>query len=319
MSAVVTCLADYPPELLRHMVQDDTVTIRIADRTAGQDHVPALVAGATVVIGDPARLFVLNQTALTAMAGCRLIVQPSVGVDTVDLPAAADLGIPVANTPGYNAAAVADWVLMAALVLLRDGIIAHLGMRDGRWERPSLGRELGALTVGLVGAGATAQAVAQRLTGFGSTIVHTSPSGRPLPGSRAVTIAEAFDVSDIISLHAPLTADTRGLIGRVELAAMKPHTILINAARGPLVDEAALVLALSTGGPPGLVALDVFDEEPLPADSPLRRLPGVYLTPHVAASSVQARIRVREMVARSVRRALAGEPPEHPVNPQGLG
>jgi D-3-phosphoglycerate dehydrogenase len=319
MPPLLVCLADYPPELLRDMASDDTVEIRHADRGAGQWRVPELVAGATVVIGDPARQFVLDRKAIAAMPGCRLIVQPSVGVDTVDVAAAAEAGIAVANTPGYNAEAVADWVIMSALILLRDGVVTHLGMRAGRWDRPVLGRELGALTVGLVGAGATARAVAARLAGFGSRVVHASPSGRSLPGSRPATLGELLAVSDVVSLHAPLTTATRGLIGADQLAAMKPDALLINAARGPLIDQDALTSALTAGGPPSRVALDVFDEEPLPADSPLRALAGGYLSPHVAASSVQARARVRAMVARAVRRGLAGLPAEHLVEGSAPG
>jgi D-3-phosphoglycerate dehydrogenase len=310
---VIACLADYDAELVRQWAGRDDIEIRLADRSAGQDQVAELVAGASVVIGDPGRTFALDADAIAAMTEPRLIIQPSVGYDTVDVAAAADRGIPVANAAGYNADAVADWVLMAVLVLLRGGVQADTGMRAGRWDRMPLGRELGAMTVGIVGMGSVGGAVARRVQGFGSTVLCTRRSDRDVPGAARVPLAELLRRSDIVTVHLPLTETTRRMIGAAELGLMRDGSILVNSSRGPVVDQDALVDALR-GGRPAAAALDVFDTEPLAADSPLRSLPQVYLSPHIAAGTEQARTRVRAMVAEHLRRALDGRPPRHVVN-----
>lgn len=318
MTAVIACLADYSAELVRSLAGHDDIEVRIADRRGPQGQVAQLVAGATVVIGDPARRFVLDATAIAAMDSARLIEQPSVGYDTVDVVAATARGIPVANAPGYNADAVADWVLMAMLMLLRDGIGADAGMRAGGWAHPPLGRELGAMTVGIVGMGAVGSAVARRLAGFGSDVVYTSRSGRPsVPGAERLELPDLLCRSDIITVHLPITEQTRGLIGTAELAAMRDGAILVNSSRGAVVDQDALVAGLSSGRP-ARAALDVFAVEPLPADSPLRAMSQVYLSPHIAAGTEQARMRVREMVGRNLRRVLDGQPSENVVNAEAV-
>src|SRR5699024_8051356 len=185
-------------------------------------------------------------------------------------------------------------------------------LRHRGWHAPDLGRELGALTVGLLGYGAVGQAVHRRLRGFGATVLTTSqgpvPQVAELP--RFVDLAELLESSDVLSLHAPLTAETRHMFDEQAFARMREGSVLVNAARGGLVDEDALVAALRRGRP-AAAALDVFEPEPLPESSPLLDLEQVYLTPHIAASSQQARVRVRAMVRDNLRRAVLGEPLTH--------
>ncbi|MFI6600016.1 NAD(P)-dependent oxidoreductase [Nonomuraea sp. NPDC050536] len=294
---IIACLSAYDADLVRELAGTDEVQVRTAPESG--DGVIPLVEDADIVIADAARRFPMDAEVIDAMARCRFIQLPAAGYDTVDVARAAERGIPVANAPGYNADAVADWVVMGALNVLR--------------APEPLGRELGALTVGLVGMGAVARAVVARLRGFGSGIVFSARSPRDVPGGRQVELAELLEVSDVVSLHLALTPETRGVIGRAELAGMRDGAILVNSARGALVDQDALVEGLRAGKPAG-AALDVFDPEPLPADSPLRGLPNVYLSPHIGAGTWQARHRVRGMVADNLRRVLAGEPPLHVVN-----
>lgn len=310
---VVCCLSAYDEQLVREFVGTDEVEIRVASRDGDRTELHALVADADVVIADAARHYVLDRAAVAAMRRCRFIQQPAVGYDSVDVEQAARQGIPVANTPGVNAAAVADWVIMAVLTVLRDGIAAAVSMREARPFTAELGTELGALTVGLVGMGAVGVEVAARLHGFGSTVVYTARRPKTVPGARQATFDELLTQSDVVSLHLPLTPSTRGMVGAAELAGMKPGAILVNAARGGLVDADALVAGLRAGRP-AAAALDVFEPEPLVADSPLRGLDNVFLSPHIAANSRQARVRVRRAVAENLRRVLGGQPPLHVVN-----
>ncbi|MGI8418942.1 MAG: 2-hydroxyacid dehydrogenase [Nakamurella sp.] len=317
---VITCLSRYNAELVRAMAGRDDIEVLQPDPDAGQAQVAALVADADIVISDAARRYVLDATVIAAMRRCRLIEQPSVGYNTVDVDAASRRGIPVANAPGYNAEAVADWVLMAVLVLLRDGLTADAVMRRGEWPPWPNGRELGSLTVGVVGMGNIGSAVARRVHGFGSPVLYTSR--RDHQGDRAgdpqrVELPELLRRSDIVTLHVPQTGATTGLIGAAELAAMRERSILVNASRGSVVDEGALICALREGRP-AQAALDVFHIEPLAADSELRSLPNVYLSPHIAANSEQARERVHAMVATNLQRVLGGGTPEHVVNPEVL-
>jgi phosphoglycerate dehydrogenase-like enzyme len=317
---VIACLSAYRAELVREMAGRDDVDVLIPEGRPDQAGVVRLVTDADIVISDAARRFVVDATAIRAMRRCRLIEQPSVGYNSVDVHAATARGIPVANTPGYNADAVADWVVMAVLTLLRDGLAADAVMRRGEWPPWMHGRELGALTVGIVGMGNTGSAVARRVRGFGSPVLYTSRRTTcvaGVPEAARVELAELLRRSDIVSLHVPQTPATTGLIGAAELAAMREGSILVNSSRGPVLDETALIDALRRGRP-AHAALDVFHAEPLSVDSPLRRLPNVYLSPHIAANSVQARDRVHRMVARNLRLVLDGGRPEHVVNPESI-
>lgn len=300
----ILCLSNYPAELVEGWVEGLDCRVTVAGREQQLSELDT--SDVEITIGDASRHFVLDAAAIERLPRCRVILQPSVGVDgVVDVAAARERGIAVANVPGYNAEAVADWTIMAMLIVLRHGVSSEL--RNRAWHAPELGRELGALTVGLIGYGAVGQAVHRRLRGFGSTVIATAPEipqGEDLP-----TFVELNDLvasCDVLSLHAPLTEETRHLLDAPMLARMRTGSVLVNAARGGLVDEAALVAALRRGRPTA-AALDVFEPEPLAESSPLLGLDQVYLTPHIAASSQQARGRVRAMMRDNLRRAVRGE------------
>ena len=299
------CLSDYPRELVQGWVAGLDVEVLVADRSAHIGDLTEDLRRADVVIGDAARRFRLDAAAIAELHRCRLIMHPAVGLDGVlDTGAAAAQGIRVQNAPGYNAEAVADWALMAMLLLLRDAVAAEQALRADGWARLPLGRELGALTVGIVGYGAIGRAVHQRLRGFGAAVLVSDP--RPVPGSVAlqVELDELLQRSDVVTLHAPLTQATEHLLDATKFAAMRDGSVLVNAARGGLIVEEDLAAALRVGRPRG-AALDVFASEPLPDGSPLRELDNVYLSPHAAAGTQQARERVRALVGETVRSAFA--------------
>lgn len=303
---LLLCLSDYPVELVAGWVAGSDVEVAVLDRAARPADHGELLARADVVIADAARRLVLDADAIGLLERCRLVVVPAAGIDgSVDETAAAAAGLTVLNTPGYNADAVADWTIGAII----DALRAPTDLRDSGWVASPLGRELGAVTVGLVGHGAIGRAIRRRLTGFGTNVLYTrsSPPSPSDPPGR-VSLAELFTRSDVVSLHAPLTPQTAGMIGAEQFAAMPDNSVFINAARGGLVVEADLVAALRAGRPARAV-LDVFVTEPLPADHPLRSLDTARLTPHVAAGTRQARQRVRAMVGAAVREAFGLQHP----------
>jgi glyoxylate reductase len=235
----------------------------------------------------------------------------AVGVDNIDLAAATERGVPVGNTPGVLTEATADlaWALMlSAARRLPEGDRALRG-GDWRWEPDFLlGRDVHGATLGIVGMGRIGSAVARRAEGFEMEVIHTSHSG-------GVPLDELLERSDFVSLHAPLTPDTRGIIGEQALRRMKPTAILVNTARGPLVDTDALVRALSEGWIAG-AALDVTDPEPLPPDHPLLGCPGLTIAPHVGSATVTTREAMADLAVDNLLAALRGERMPHCANPE---
>ncbi len=306
MPARVLLLSPWNRELVQGWFGERAEVVEAPPPPAPEE-LKRLAADAAVVIGDQRHKHRLGRDVLEVMKGCRLIQMPAVGFDVVDHRAAADLGIPVANCAGYNRDAVADWVVMAILNLLRFGAYGDRKMRKGEWPYPQMrGRELGALTVGIVGLGNVGSAVASRVTAFGSRILFCDVVPKGFLGTQQVSFETLLRESDVVTVHTPLDHDTRALIDEEALGLMKPEAILVNASRGPVVDEQALVAALQARRIAG-AALDVYEVEPLPADSPLRTLENVFLAPHVGGATEQAQARVLEVVRANVERALAGE------------
>ncbi|WP_166347656.1 2-hydroxyacid dehydrogenase [Phytoactinopolyspora limicola] len=311
---IVAALWRYDPPAVAAMAAPHPVDVRVPGRGVATEE---LVRDADVVLADPSGLRPLPADIIATMGRCRLIQQPAVGVDTVDVAAATARGIAVANAAGVNSQAVAEWVVLAALTLLRGAHHSHTAMTSGGWPDPEPGRELGASTVGLIGLGNVARTVARLLDGFGCTVVahHHRPAVDLPAGVRQVPLDDLLRRSDVVSVHVPLSAATRGMLGAEELQAMRPDAILINSSRGAVVDEAALVAWLEAG-PRRRAALDVFAVEPLAPDSPLRRSHQVLLSPHVAARTAQVRARLHELVAENLRRVLSGRAILNLVNGQ---
>ena len=254
------------------------------------------------------------------MRRCLLIQQAAVGFDSIDHRAAADFGIPVANAAGYNKDSVADWTVMAMIALIRRSFWLDRQLRAGRWRaadplrgEETMGRELGAMTVGIIGMGNIGSTVAQRVAAFGARILFADAVPRTASDAVQVDFETVLRESDIVCVHAPLDVDTTALIGTEALSRMKKGSYLINAARGLIVDETALVDALRSGHLAG-AGLDVFEVEPLPSDSPLRSLDNVVLAPHRAGATLDADARLIEVVGENLMRVLDGQPPVNVVN-----
>lgn len=246
----------------------------------------------------------------------RLVHKMGAGVNTIDVDTASQLGILVANMPGANAPSVAEGTVLLMLAALRRIPELDRTTRAGRgWPSdPSLGetvRDIGGCTVGLVGYGNVARRVEHIVTAMGADVVHTSTRATGHPRWR--TLPDLLAASDVVSLHLPLTEATRGLLGRDALAAMKPGAVVVNTARGPIIDESALLTALGTGQV-AAAGLDVFETEPVPADNPLLALDNVVVTPHVSWYTVDTMRRYLTAAVDNCRRIRDGEPLTNLVN-----
>jgi len=256
---------------------------------------------------------------LAAAPRLRVVSSCSVGLDHVDLAAATARGIPVGHTPGVLTETTADLTLALMLAAARRVVEADRLVRGGAWTewRPDLllGRDLHGATVGLIGLGAIGQAVARRLSGFGCRLLGWTRSGRTVPGVEPASLDGLLAGSDFVSLHVALTPETRGLLDPARLARMKPGAILVNAARGGLVDETALAARLRSGAL-AAAGLDVFDREPLPPSSPLLGVENVVLSPHIGSASVGTRIRMADLAVENLLAGLEGRPLPACANPE---
>jgi len=277
----------------------------------------AAVTDADAVITQFARL---SAPVVAAMTRARAIVRYGIGVDNVDLDAARQHGIPVSNIPDYCIDEVADHTLSFILAMTRQVVTHTADLRAGHWRLavPVSGMKvLRDQTVGLVGFGRIGREVAARLLAFKCRVLVYDPMVPEAEiqrvGAISVPLTQLLAESDIVSLHCPSTPATRHIIGPAALAAMKPSALLVNVARGDLVDTHALLDALQSGHL-GAAALDVFDPEPLPLAHALRTLPNVVIAPHIASVSVTAVQALRQgAIARAVA-AVRGQLPDNVVN-----
>lgn len=246
----------------------------------------------------------------------------AVGVDNIDVTAATSRRIPVVNTPGVLTAATADHAMALLLATARRVVEGHAFVCAGAWKGFDaglfVGADLAGKRLGIVGFGRIGGAVARRAAGFDLELCYASRSdhGDGGVGARRVPLGELLATCDFVSLHAPLSTETFHLIDARALDSMKPGAILVNVARGPLVDEAALARALSTGHLGG-AGLDVFEQEPA-VHPGLRDHPRVVLTPHVGSGTVHTRERMAKLVCEGVAAVLRGERPDNVVNPEAL-
>lgn len=268
-------------------------------------------------------LVVRSETKVTAEVieagrNLKIIGRAGVGVDNIDVPAATARGIVVVNSPGGNTIAATEHAMALLLSLSRNIPQANSSLKEGKWNRSAFtGVQVMGKTLGVIGLGRIGGEVARRAQGFKMQVLAYDPflssEGATQQGVRLVTLDELIRTSDYITVHVPLVAETRHMIGERELAAMKKGVRIINAARGGIVDEVALCAAIKTGQVAG-AALDVFETEPLPSDSPLLGLPSIVVTPHLGASTNEAQVNVAVEVAEGVLAALRGEYVQNAVN-----
>ncbi|MGQ9907873.1 MAG: 2-hydroxyacid dehydrogenase [Candidatus Flexifilum sp.] len=250
----------------------------------------------------------------------RVISQMAVGVDNIDVAAARQRGIAIGHTPGVLTDATADLAFALLLATARRIVEAAEYVKAGRWRtwgpRTLLGADVAGATLGIIGLGRIGRAVARRASGFAMRILAYGPgltdADAASVGAQRVDLPDLLRQSDFVSLHVPLTPTTRGLINRETLALMKPSAILINTARGPVVDQAALYAALRDGVI-AAAGLDVTDPEPLPADDPLLTLPNVIVLPHIGSASIGARERMAQIAAANLIAGVTGAPLPHPL------
>jgi D-3-phosphoglycerate dehydrogenase len=257
---------------------------------------------------------------LRAARRLKVVARAGVGLDNVDVKAATQAGVMVVNAPQSNIVSAAELAVGLLLAAARNIAPANAALKQGEWKRSKYaGVELYEKTAGIVGLGRIGALVAQRLSAFGMHVIAYDPfvaAGRAAQmGVRLVSLDELLRTSDVISVHLPKTAETVGIIGEEQLATVKPSMILVNAARGGIVDEAALAAAIKEGRVAG-AGLDVYAKEPC-TDSPLFEFEQVVATPHLGASTDEAQEKAGVAVARSVRLALSGELVPDAVNVQG--
>lgn len=262
----------------------------------------------------------IDRALLEVLPRLRFISSMSVGVDHIDLSAATERGIPVGHTPGVLVETTADTTFALLMAASRRVVEADRFIRQGHWTPDNawspdffVGKDIAGATLGIVGLGAIGRAVARRADGFGMQVLGWNRTPRDVPGVELVTLETLLTRSDFVVITVALSDDTRNLVNAERIALMKNDAVLVNTARGGIVDEHALAAALSAGR---LLAagIDVFDREPVPEDNPLLSLPNVVLTPHIGSATAATRRRMADMAVDNALAALAGERMLHCAN-----
>jgi (S)-sulfolactate dehydrogenase len=278
-------LVDDPPRLLTAAASADAIVVRNRTQVRGE--------------------------LLSALKQCRVVGRLGVGLDNIDVPACEARGMKVIPATGANALSVAEYVIASAMLLLRGAYQSTAAVAAGQWPRNALssGREIGGKTLGLIGFGSIGQLTARLAQGVGMNVIAFDAMmevDHPAFAASRVRVAgldELITAADVISLHVPLVDSTRNLFDGRRIASMKRGAVLINSARGGIVDEVALAAALKSGALGG-AAIDVFDKEPLPVSAHFEDCPNLLLTPHIAGVSVESNERVSFLIAEKVLEAL---------------
>ena len=293
----------------------------VDEASGSEDAVAEAIVGAEVAVVHHAPV---TRRVLEAADELRIVVCTRGGPVNVNLDAATQRGVAVSYAPGRNAPAAAEYAIGLLLAAMRRIPETHAALREGAWRGDyyawdRAGLELEGATVGLIGYGAIGRRVARLLHAFGAQILVADPylDGAELEVGERVEVSELLERSQVVSLHARLSDETRGMIGRAEIARMPRGSVLVNTARGELLDTAALCDALDSGHL-AAAALDVFEQEPLPSDSRLLRTPRVVATPHLAGATRQTARRAARIAAEEVARYASGEPLRHVANPAVL-
>ncbi|HEY8483708.1 MAG TPA: phosphoglycerate dehydrogenase, partial [Longimicrobiales bacterium] len=307
-------------EGLEPLRADGRFEIEVRTGLKGEELARAIAGFDAVIVRSATRI---TREALAYADRLKVIGRAGVGVDNIDVEAATERGIAVLNAPSGNTISAAELTMALLLALVRRIPAADRSMKAGEWDRKSFsGIELYGKTLGLIGAGRIGREVAKRARAFEMRVIAYDPylteeQARALDIERA-SFDEVLRRADVVSLHVPLTETTAGMINEAALAKMKPGALLVNAARGGVVDEDAVCRFLQEGRLGG-AAFDVYEEEPLPADHPLRKLNNVVLTPHLGASTEEAQRNVALEIAEAVRAALTEGDFSRAVNAPAIG
>ncbi|MEM8659273.1 MAG: D-glycerate dehydrogenase [Pseudomonadota bacterium] len=264
----------------------------------------------------------IDRDLIASLPELEFVSSMSVGVDHIDVDAMTNRKLPVGHTPGVLVETTADTAFALLLAAARRIAESDRFIRHGQWSPSNVwspdffvGKDLGGATLGIIGLGEIGKAVARRATGFGMKLVASNRSAVSMPGIDILPLEELLASSDFISVHVALTDDTRNLLSADRIALIKPGAVLVNTARGGIIDESALAQAL-TDGRLSAAGIDVFSEEPITRDNPLLNLPNVVLTPHIGSASVRTRSRMADMAVANAIAALAGQTMPCCVNPQ---
>lgn len=307
--------------MLRHVAEElNEIANAIATEDDREETLLRHIEDADLLIVCYAKV---TRNIIAAAKSLKGILMWGVGVDNIDIEAATELNIPVANCPNYGTNTVADFTLALMLALARKVIDLDRQMRKN-WLWPDFqyaGTDVFGKTIGLVGCGRTGKAVARRCRGFDMTILaydpYVSERSPGVEGIEFVQLDELLTRSDFVSIHCPLTPETKNLLDRQSFAKMKSSAFFLNVARGEVVDEMALVEALDTGTIAG-AGLDVFSQEPLPANHPFLHRKNIIVAPHFAYYTREADIRLDREALQAIRDFLQNRPPESLLNPEVL-
>jgi D-3-phosphoglycerate dehydrogenase len=295
------------------------VTVQAAAKMDRSEVMAAIPNADALIIRSATKV---DKAMLQAATRLQLIGRAGVGVDNVDLDAATERGVLVMNAPDGNTVATAELAFALMLALVRQIPAAYASMQAGKWDRKTfMGTQLHGKTLGIIGFGRVGRAVAKRALAFDMDVItydpYISPEAPMAMGVAAVSLDELFARSDFITLHAEVTDENTHMINAASIAKMKPGVRIINAARGQLIDEAALAQAIKDGKVAG-AGIDVYSDEPPPKDHPLLNLPGVIHTPHLGASTVEAQDAVAVQIAQQVLNALFKNEYKNVKNPEVL-
>ena len=318
MSGKVLVTREIPEAGLRVLEEVGFDVTVLSEAPPARDHLLEAARGAEGVLSTVTET--IDGEFMDAAGGAwKVVAKMAVGYDNVDLGAATERGVTVTNTPGVLDETTADVAFMLLLAAARRLGEAERVLRAGRWEwwGPNLfvGPDVWGKRIGIVGLGRIGQAVARRARGFGMEVVYLNRSRKEEAerelGARRVELSELLETSDFVSIHTPLTEETRHLVGAEELGKMKTRAVLVNTSRGPVVEEAALAEAL-TQGRIFAAGLDVYEEEPK-VHPKLLELENVVLAPHIGSGSIETRDRMAVLAAENIRAVLGGEAPKNPV------
>ncbi len=295
------------------------ITVQAAAKISRDEVMAAIPNADALIIRSATRV---DRAMLNAAPKLRLVGRAGVGVDNVDLDAATDRGVVVMNAPDGNTVATAELAFALMLALIRHIPAAQASLQSGQWDRKSfVGTELSGKTLGIVGFGRVGRAIARRAIAFDMNVItydpYISPEAPMAMGVTPVALNDLYARADFITLHAVVTDENKHMINARSIAKMKPGVRIINAARGALIDEAALAQAVKDGKVAG-AGIDVYNHEPPASGHPLIGLPGVITTPHLGASTVEAQDAVAVQIAEQVLQALFKNEYRNVVNPAVL-